>query len=408
MGKASRQKGMKRGGAEPSSTQKIVRSYISRVGYRKYTDVQFWNNAETIGGHQFANDLRSAMTEHIREPSAALVELMYRDMRTTQLTYGRVSPMLEATLIDWYDNELPQGDVLDLGCGPGLGACFYALMRPESQVVGVEVIESGVARARELAAALDLSNVSFLVGDVASIELSRRFAIVSSTAVFGETAKFENDVGFSEIRAARQALDSSRSSLADAASRHLHQDGVFVSSERLPNFTAFARWIGAQQAASLNVNLQEGRSISFKDIEGDWSRIPRTMGRFDSQPATLSDLLDWWLTAVKRPHGYGLTVERRLAVRHLVFVEGLHADVQDLQGEGQTRWYLVHDESSALILLTSSRGYREVLVEAPVEDMNVLREVMNTLEESIREKDDVVAVSALSRNQLIDAIVELE
>jgi SAM-dependent methyltransferase len=66
---------------------------------------------------------------------------------------------------------LREGDVvLDLGCGAGTDACIAALTVGEKgRVIGVDLTPAMIEKARRVAQALKLSNVTFYVGDMISV-----------------------------------------------------------------------------------------------------------------------------------------------------------------------------------------------------------------------------------------------
>src|SRR5918996_3637768 len=60
------------------------------------------------------------------------------------------------------------GQLLDLGCGFGLFALYFAIRNPGVHVRGFDLNERRVDAARRAAAALDVQNAEFHVGDAAS------------------------------------------------------------------------------------------------------------------------------------------------------------------------------------------------------------------------------------------------
>ena len=63
------------------------------------------------------------------------------------------------------------GQLLDLGCGFGLFALYFAIRNPGVHVRGFDLNERRVDAARRAAAALDVQNAQFHVGDAASFRL---------------------------------------------------------------------------------------------------------------------------------------------------------------------------------------------------------------------------------------------
>jgi SAM-dependent methyltransferase len=70
-----------------------------------------------------------------------------------------------ASFLNWFARErLPSPKrLLDVGCDNGVLTCFYAKLFPDSEVVGIDLYESSIDRAKELAEKLSLNNVSFQV-----------------------------------------------------------------------------------------------------------------------------------------------------------------------------------------------------------------------------------------------------
>src|SRR5688572_6112066 len=65
--------------------------------------------------------------------------------------------------------DLKSCRVLELGCNRGLHLIGMALLYPEAQFVGVDLSENSIARATELAQALELTNVVFRAMDVTQL-----------------------------------------------------------------------------------------------------------------------------------------------------------------------------------------------------------------------------------------------
>jgi arsenite methyltransferase len=83
--------------------------------------------------------------------------------------------------------ELHAGQtVLDLGCGAGMDAVLAARkVGPSGRVIGVDITEAMMHKARQNAEGTDLTNVEFHQGDVESLPLATRTVdVVISNGVF--------------------------------------------------------------------------------------------------------------------------------------------------------------------------------------------------------------------------------
>jgi 2-polyprenyl-3-methyl-5-hydroxy-6-metoxy-1,4-benzoquinol methylase len=76
--------------------------------------------------------------------------------------------IMRQRFLDEIGQYLPErGHVLDVGCGFGLFALYYASRNPALRIHGLDLNERRVAYAKRAAAALGLTNVEFSVGDAA-------------------------------------------------------------------------------------------------------------------------------------------------------------------------------------------------------------------------------------------------
>lgn len=84
--------------------------------------------------------------------------------------------ILRQAFLEELDQWLPtQGRVLDLGSGFGLFSLYFATIRPERQLVGVELSEKRVAQARRSAERLGLRNVEYHTANVLTWEGAGKF-----------------------------------------------------------------------------------------------------------------------------------------------------------------------------------------------------------------------------------------
>ena len=105
-------------------------------------------------------------------------ELMAESSRTT----------LEATLLDrtlplvpGLVDRLEAGiDVADVGCGAGVAIMMMARRFPRSRFTGFDIASEAIARAREDAAGLGLTNAQFVVEDAARISARSAFDFITA------------------------------------------------------------------------------------------------------------------------------------------------------------------------------------------------------------------------------------
>jgi SAM-dependent methyltransferase len=66
----------------------------------------------------------------------------------------------------------PTGQLVDLGCGFGLFALYFAIRNPEIQILGFDLNQRRVAAARRAVAVLGLQNARFEVADAATFRVT--------------------------------------------------------------------------------------------------------------------------------------------------------------------------------------------------------------------------------------------
>ncbi len=86
--------------------------------------------------------------------------------------------------------DLQRGiDVLDVGCGSGRALNLMAKTFPNSRFLGVDISREGIAAARREAASLGLSNARFEIGDVAALDQTQRYDLITAFDAIHDQAK---------------------------------------------------------------------------------------------------------------------------------------------------------------------------------------------------------------------------
>ena len=102
----------------------------------------------------------------------------YRDPIVRGYSWGRFK-IFRQRFLDEIGQYLPhRGRVLDIGCGFGLFALYYAQMHPELEVHGFDLSARRIDMAREAARTLGLSNAFFHVQNATELRAEQRFDAV--------------------------------------------------------------------------------------------------------------------------------------------------------------------------------------------------------------------------------------
>ena len=234
MGKASRSKRDRTASdRKAKSSSRRVREYFSSVGV--WNDTKLMKTSlRSLNGEEFLEDWTQRYVDRAQshlEPPPSIYDLVYRNLDTYLATATVQYSCHEAILKFFAECELPEGEMLDLGCGGGLITCFLAKMRPSVRVVGVDADANAVECASALAEKLGVENCEFICADLETLALGDGFAVVNSNLVLHEVERFYEIGepfldGFSTLARARSAFTSPPSNLAATAARHLAADGV--------------------------------------------------------------------------------------------------------------------------------------------------------------------------------------
>ena len=139
------------------------------------------------------------------------------------------------------------GEVLDLCCDCGIVTCFMAKYIPEAHFTGIDINESAIDNAKQLAEWFGLTNVDFICQDVYEMNLDKKFdAVTSFRSLLDAAEKKTKGLNFIGNRDEREeSYKQAFIDFADSVERHLKDNGFFLSVER---YTAEYGWLGWMQA----------------------------------------------------------------------------------------------------------------------------------------------------------------
>ncbi|NQU25865.1 MAG: class I SAM-dependent methyltransferase [Candidatus Nealsonbacteria bacterium] len=169
--------------AEPA-----VREFLSSVGF-----------SEPVSWERFLRDVESRFGKAGQDVLKAIdlrADGEYPDDDFYHLKNGSLSLSLAVTFgvkggfyasfLSWLLRvDLPSPSrILDVGCDNGVLTCFYARQFPDAEVIGIDLHEKSIDRAKELAAKTAVPNVSFRVLDLKRADktlLGSTFDLVTAT-----------------------------------------------------------------------------------------------------------------------------------------------------------------------------------------------------------------------------------
>lgn len=257
-----------------------VESYLRSVGIRGYQPRKaFWERLTAKHG-PIAKKVADAISAREEGHDVDVYSLKNNTLSLSIDVTSQYHNQMYSEFLSWFlRRKFPKPkSLLDVGCDNGILSCFYAMLYPEAEVVGIDRCERGIACACQLASMLELTNIRFEVRDLLNLEEAspdQSFDLIVSTAVFHEVLNFPEE--FPEgrsgsIEGKKDELEDSVRIVADLAKLLEGQVGTFVSMERWGDAASLAWWIRVLNRAGLDV--EQSHLLRFYDMDGERERLP--------------------------------------------------------------------------------------------------------------------------------------
>lgn len=290
----------------------------------------------------------------------------FESLENSQFFHNVVSPYLDALLQELDAIQLPPGDILELGSGAGVVACFLAQKYPEKTVVGVDLLPAVVQTAQKLAQLLGLSNIEFHQAEIAGLHLEQTFGCVLSVALREEMSSGrQGSFGyFSAIAELPHALAATSTPLSQCVSQHLAAGGLYVSLERCHDVASIASWVGEMQSEGISPSLADSKMLTFTGVLTGAEKMPLLLSAHTNVLIDAESLLQWRMSGSNEIQSDELTVESRIfSQRAWRVVKATEFGIRDELGDAAVRVYLLECDREGLVYFTTNRGAREIIFE---------------------------------------------
>lgn len=177
--------------------------------------------------------------------------------------------------------------VLDLGCDIGITTCFYALLYPEAEVIGVDRCPESISFASQIAQRLDLPNVRFVTGEVMTESppwAEGGFDLVVATTFFREALESLGSLPSDDHWELDEVMASPASpqqvSLLQMISGWLEASrGYLVAVERLASRPRLTWWIDLVESGALRVDFDKSFQLKFLEAGKKSGTLPILVAR---------------------------------------------------------------------------------------------------------------------------------
>lgn len=297
---------------------------------------------------------------------------------------------------------------LDLGCGGGIATCLIAFANPAARVVGVDANPVAIATASQVAGELGLDNVEFHVAELSDADFGRDFDLVVSSAVWAETDDWAHAAGrWSALNDLPALLrtGSARSVLAQAAARHLADDGMYVSLERCHDLAGLAAWVAAQQNEGLNVDLSRSDMLTIDGALTGPERLPLVTTHRGVQPANTNDLVQWRLrVGDERLDDHLLAEVVMSSGGDWALVDGTLYEAAEDDDRFSVALLLLERGTEAKLYFSTTRGVREILASSPDGGADQFRALYRSMRQHLGERPSVVSQRAATTDDAVAVV----
>ena len=378
-----------------------VAQYLATVDIANYESAEhFWAQLHGLSNKDVVVIARSIFEE--RQSGRVNTQhsaFFFESIDNTQIFHTVVSPYLSVLLEKLNAIQFPPGDILELGCGAGVAACYLAAKFPEKKVVGVDLFPAVVETAENIARLLKLTNVEFRQAQIAELDLNRTFGSVLSVALREEMSSGrQGSFGyFSAIQEMPEALRAPASHLSRSAARHLSPEGMYFSFERCHDIASLATWIGELHSAGLAPRLELSEMLAFSSVLTGVEKMPFLVSQHSEEVLDARALLGWRSAGSEDAQSKELNIEKRVYENHAwKIVKATEFGIRDELGDAAARVYLLECDREGLVYFTTNRGAREIIFETSFGGAQILTNKFEHLLGELTYNPSVVDVRSIT------------
>jgi len=360
--------------------QKFIRAYMKKIDLRIIkNEGHFWTQIIKKHGEIIGDRLMDSLENRLEANDDKNFYEIKNETLQLSLDFASYSGDLYRKYFTWIMKQKSKNPkrILDIGCDNGIVTCFYAILFPESEIIGIDIGENAINCARELAKRIGVKNVVFKKSDFLKLreEYSEGyFEGITSLRSIHEIVGTFPDIKYWSIK--ELIFDSGgkiEKEVVDGM-RHLlsSKNGFIITMERLPNI-AGAGWLIEQfKHGKIYLNDEDSELIEFQEL-GYTQRMPILV--FDNSERNLDSV-------ERLIHLY--TKNANMDIHTNKFLEDLHAEMafHDIEDKSfiygvqinfskelySMRAELWQQKESLFQYTYSNVGYRELeLIDYPID-----------------------------------------
>ena len=271
--------------------------------------------------------------------------------------------------------------ILEVGCDCGVMSCFLAKVFPDSRITSIDRCEPAIINARQLAARLNVTNVTFITQDLKDVE--GQFDTVFSMRTVHENNDAVDDA-FNELDVQAELFREALVPYAKALKSKLSDQGILISIERIGRNALLLGWLEALYDAGLFFDLRHYEELKCSEL-GEESCFQAFLAfqskRIDCTPTELFDYacskyLDY-SAAQYEDHDAKIV----FANRRGKMIEGYLVDYPHLKSKVKTSIWTHNTDESGLIFYQNNNGHSTL----QFYDISQLEELRQSLQNALYE-----------------------
>jgi hypothetical protein len=377
-----------------------IENYLRQEGLKPFTDEKrFWRWANNRIGSQATKrflDLMSQRSTGSLIGDAGLYDFL-ADPKTSVVS-GCFEYGLLVEILKWVEPQLPQeGTIVELGCHTGLLTRFYALARPQAQVIGIDISRQAIETAGQLAQERAINNLAYLIADLRHPDPLPEIKAdcVISGRVLSElmTPKRRRRASWKDYEYPNREAPLDRSAEAALAgwSRFMIPEGKLLVTERLGDFDRLNRLWSLVQNAGYRTDLSQVTPVIWQDVAGEhrtWFFGASWPDVEENGPSTT--LLPPFVPMIHREAEAGENATRLMLEGLLAWQTWQSLDIRQRGMEGLLRWPAGEEIHYELGMTRGELGYAYVASNTDIHLLTLclpgeLAAVRRDLEEYIRQ-----------------------
>jgi SAM-dependent methyltransferase len=309
------------------------------------------------------------------------------------VSFGLSRDLLEAQLA-WFMGEFvatrTPRRILDLGCELGILACCYASILPDTEVVGIDVSAPAIARAKELAGRLSLTNVRFetadFTADVGTVLGPGLFDLVIESRAIGAYQPTADDSPrpVSSVETYTDTAErpppewSSVTAILDTIGGLLAPDGTFVALDRWQRDSTVVWFAESLVAAGFSPDWSASRVLGCHEL-GVPARFPLVVSHH-GRPVALDPVLGALAFIDHEQFGADSRIRPLTGAAAESLVRALRLDAPLHAAEisypsGMQRFELWRSGGLLLVWTSTTQGHRQALLRSMVMEDVSRREI---------------------------------